>query len=45
VVDQATLYPELGDVKLQDNAAAAVLRFIKSSSVPATQAAASQVAA
>jgi hypothetical protein len=45
VVDQATLYPELGDVKLQDNAAAAVQRFVKSGSVPATQATANQVAA
>jgi hypothetical protein len=45
LADQATLYRELGDVKLQDNAAAAVERFVKSSSVPATQAAASQIAA
>jgi hypothetical protein len=45
VVDQAALYPELGDVKLQDNASAAVQRFVKSSSAPEAQAAASQVAA
>ena len=45
VVDQAMLYPKLGDVKLQDNEATAVQRFVKSSSVPATEASASQVAA
>jgi hypothetical protein len=28
------LYPELGDVRLEDNAATAVQRFVKSSAVP-----------
>ena len=45
MVDQAALYPELGDVNLQDNASAAVQHFVKSSSAPEAQAAASSVAA